>query len=156
MILYRLRCHAAHEFEAWFQNADAYEKQAESGLLSCPTCGSSKVSKALMAPAVQGTKRNRPGPDSTATQDEAPQDTAPSKQVATDAVELKRQLLSLRRKIEDNFDSVGDKFAEEARKIHYGEAEARGIYGDTTADEAEALRDEGIEFGTVPWVRDDA
>ncbi len=159
MILYRLRCNDDHEFEAWFQNGDAFEKQAESGLLSCPACGSSQVTKALMAPAVRSTKRDRPvrseaaPPDSTPTTAPTP---APAKQVTTEAAELKRQLLTLRRVVEQNCDPVGDRFAEEARKIHYGETEARGIYGDTTADEAAELREEGIEFGTLPWVREDA
>lgn len=152
MIHYRLRCNAEHEFEAWFQNSSAFEKQAESGLLSCPDCGSSEVTRALMAPALQGTHR-----------ESAPIPTEPSpeqKQIATQAhaqaLALKQQLLGLRRKIEQNFDNVGDRFAEEARKIHYGDSDARGIYGDTTPQEREALADEGIEVGTVPWLRDDA
>lgn len=153
MIRYRLRCSAEHEFEAWFQNSSAFEKQAESGLLSCPDCGSPEVSRALMAPALQGTRRDvRPVP--------APPPTDPSeadqKQVATNALALKQQLLSLRRKIEENFDNVGDRFAEEARKIHYGDTDPRGIYGDTTPEEREALADEGIEVGSIPWLRDDA
>jgi len=144
MIRYSLRCTADHEFEGWFQNSSAFEKQAESGLLACPECGSPDVSRALMAPAVQGTRRDTPP---------APPE---QKQVATDDAALKQQLLTLRRKIEENFDHVGSKFAEEARKIHYGDTDPRGIYGDTTAEEREALADEGIEIGTVPWLRDDA
>lgn len=149
MIRYRLHCNAEHEFEAWFQNSSAFEKQAESGLLSCPDCGSSQVTRALMAPALQGTRRE-PAPVPT----EAPG--PEQKQVATQALALKQQLLGLRRKIEENFDNVGDRFADEARKIHYGDSDTRGIYGDTTPQEREALADEGIEVGTIPWVRDDA
>lgn len=149
MIHYRLRCHAEHEFEAWFQNSSAFEKQAESGLLSCPDCGSAQISRALMAPALQGTRRE-PAPAPV----EPP--SAEQKQVATQAVALKQQLLGLRRKIEESFDNVGARFAEEARKIHYGDSDARGIYGDTTPQEREALADEGIEVGTIPWLRDDA
>ena len=149
MIHYRLRCNAEHEYEAWFQNSSAFEKQAESGLLSCPDCGSSEVSRALMAPALQGTRREMvPVPA------DAP--SGEQKQVATQALALKQQLLGLRRKIEENFDNVGDRFADEARKIHYGDSDARGIYGDTTPQEREALADEGIEVGTIPWLRDDA
>ena len=151
MIHYRLRCNAEHEFEAWFQNSSAFEKQAESGLLSCPDCGSSEVSRALMAPALQGTHRETVP---------VPAQSPEQKQVAThsqaQALALKQQLLTLRRKIEQNFDNVGDRFAEEARKIHYGDTDVRGIYGDTTPQEREALADEGIEVGTVPWLRDDA
>ncbi|SDF55001.1 MULTISPECIES: DUF1178 family protein [Thalassobaculum] len=149
MIHYRLRCNAEHEFEAWFQNSSAFEKQAESGLLSCPDCGSSEVSRALMAPALQGTRR-----EMVPTPADAP--SGEQKQVATQALALKQQLLGLRRKIEENFDNVGDRFADEARKIHYGDSDARGIYGDTTPQEREALADEGIEVGTIPWLRDDA
>ncbi|WP_420562768.1 DUF1178 family protein [Thalassobaculum sp.] len=149
MIRYRLRCNAEHEFEAWFQNSSAFEKQAESGLLSCPDCGSSQVTRALMAPALQGTHRETlPVP--------AEPPSAEQKQVATQALALKQQLLSLRRKIEENFDNVGDRFAEEARKIHYGDSDPRGIYGDTTPQEREALADEGIEVSSIPWLRDDA
>ncbi|MDF1794480.1 MAG: DUF1178 family protein [Thalassobaculaceae bacterium] len=157
MIHYRLRCHAEHEFEAWFQNSSAFEKQAESGLLSCPACGSSAVSRALMAPAIQGTRRDAaavPAEDPNAKPGTEVQ--TEQKQVATTALALKQELLHLRRKIEQNFDNVGDRFADEARKIHYGDTDPRGIYGDTTAEEREALADEGIEVGTLPWLRDDA
>lgn len=153
MIRYRLRCSAEHEFEAWFQNSSAFEKQAESGLLSCPDCGSSDVSRALMAPALQGTRRKaKPVPS------EPPAGVADAeeKQVATNALALKQQLLSLRRTIERNFDNVGDRFADEARKIHHGDSDPRGIYGNTTAEEREALADEGIEVGSIPWLHDDA
>lgn len=150
MIHYRLRCNADHEFEAWFQNSSAFEKQAESGLLACPECGSAEVSRALMAPALQGTKREVVPAPETETQ------TSEQKQVATTEAALKQQLLMLRRKIEANFDNVGSKFAEEARKIHHGDSDPRGIYGDTTPEEREALADEGIEIGTIPWLRDDA
>lgn len=154
MIRYRLRCNAEHEFEAWFQNSSAYEKQAESGLLACPDCGSPEVSRALMAPALQGTRRDAvPAP---AEPPAAETMSAEEKQVATNALALKQQLLTLRRKIEQNFDNVGSRFAEEARKIHNGETDPRGIYGDTTPEEREALADEGIEVGSIPWLRDDA
>jgi hypothetical protein len=149
MIHYRLRCAAGHEFEAWFQNSAAFETQAEPDLLACPQCGSSQISRALMAPALQGTHREAaPVPAVPAT--------AEQKQVAAQALALKQQLLGLRRKIEENFDNVGDRFAEEARKIHYGDTDPRGIYGDATPQEREALADEGIEVGTIPWLRDDA
>lgn len=153
MIRYRLRCSAEHEFEAWFQNSSAFEKQAESGLLSCPDCGSTDVSRALMAPALQGTRREaKPVP----AEPPAAAADGEEKQVATNALALKQQLLSLRRTIERNFDNVGDRFADEARKIHHGDSDPRGIYGNTTVEEREALADEGIEVGSIPWLRDDA
>jgi len=157
MIRYRLRCNEEHEFEAWFQNSSAFEKQAESGLLSCPDCGSSQVSRALMAPALQGTRRETaPVPAEAPNAEQKQVATQAGSQAQAQALALKQQLLGLRRKIEENFDNVGDRFAEEARKIHYGDSDARGIYGDTTPQEREALADEGIEVGTVPWLRDDA
>ncbi len=146
MILYQLQCEAEHSFEAWFRNSAAYDEQAERGLLSCPACGSSKISKSLMAPRIGGTRQN------------AQPEPAPSKagakqvQVSPEAAALRRQLLELRAKIEDSCDYVGPRFAEEARKIHYGESDPKGIYGETSAEEAKALEDEGIEFGAVPWV----
>lgn len=147
MILYRLRCNAAHEFEAWFSDGASYDKQLESGLLSCPACGSGEVSKALMAPAVRSTKGK---------EDRPTKEVAVSPGVVPEAAALRQQLLALRRQIEQNCDHVGDRFAEEARKIHYGDADARGIYGDTTPQDRQALADEGIEFGALPWLREDA
>lgn len=146
MILYSLRCAEDHEFDGWFRDSNGFEQQRESGVLACPTCGSTEVSKALMAPRVNGTKKTSlPVPVS-----------AESKQVMPPAAELKQKLLALRRTVEENCDYVGDRFADEALKIHHGEAEAHGIYGETTSEEAERLRDEGVEFGAIPWVREDA
>jgi hypothetical protein len=146
MILYQLQCEAEHGFEAWFRNSAAYDEQAERGLLSCPACGSSKITKSLMAPRIAGTRQN------------AQSDPVPAKagakqvQASPEAAALRRQLLELRSKIEESYDYVGPRFAEEARKIHYGETDPKGIYGETSADEAKALKDEGIEFGSVPWL----
>lgn len=146
MILYQLQCEADHGFEAWFRDAAAYDEQAGRGLLACPACGSAKVSKALMAPRIGGRRQN------------ATPDTLPAKadgkqiQISAEAVALRQKLAELRTKIEESCDYVGPRFAEEARKIHYGEVDPKGIYGETSADEAEALKDEGIEFGAVPWL----
>jgi hypothetical protein len=146
MILYQLQCEAEHDFEAWFRDSGAFDDQAERGLLACPMCGSAKVSKALMAPRIGGTRQN------------AAPETLPAKvdakevQVSAEAVALRQQLVEIRQKIEDSCDYVGPQFAEEARKIHYGETDPKGIYGETSADEAKALKEEGIEFGAVPWL----
>jgi hypothetical protein len=146
MILYQLQCESDHGFEAWFRDSATYDEQAERGLLACPACGSDKVSKALMAPRIGGTRQN------------AKSETPPAKvdakevQISAEAVALRQQLVEIRQKIEKSCDYVGPKFAEEARKIHYGEADAKGIYGETSADEAKALKEEGIEFGAVPWL----
>lgn len=159
MILYRLRCHDDHEFEGWFRNADAFDAQRDAGSLECPVCGDARVSKALMTPRIgTGVSKRQAAPQPPA---EAPA-ASPQAEVQAmhpavrQAAELKRQLRALRRVVEDNCDYVGDRFADEARRIHYGEVDARGIYGESTPEESERLKDEGIEFGSVPWVRDDA
>jgi hypothetical protein len=130
MILFDLRCKDGHGFEAWFRDSAAYEDQVAAGDLACPVCGSAEVSKALMAPAVN----SRPKID------------------ATQAAEAMRLLRRVQDHIEKNFDHVGPQFAEEARKIHHGEAEKRSIYGQATTAEAKELRDEGIEVNQIPWL----
>ncbi|MEQ8399163.1 DUF1178 family protein [Thalassobaculum sp.] len=147
MILYRLRCNDDHEFEGWFRNADAFETQRESGLLACPACGTADVTKALMAPSIAKGREVAIA---------APAEVQAMHPAAQKAAELKQKLRAVRQMVEQNCDYVGDRFADEARKIHYGETDAHGIYGETTAEESERLKDEGIEFGSVPWIRDDA
>jgi hypothetical protein len=135
MILFDLRCKDGHAFEAWFRDSAAYEDQAAAGDLACPVCGSAEVSKALMAPAVSS------GP----------------KVDAASAAEAMRLWRRVQNHIEKNFDHVGARFAEEARKIHHGEAEKRSIYGEATKAEAKELRDEGIDVNQIPWLpRQDA
>jgi len=141
MILYDLRCKTGHEFEAWFRDSSAYDRQRKAGAVLCPVCGDKKVEKALMAPAV-AKKGNRGEPN-------VPQQPSPE---AAKVAEVMQMLRHLRKQIETNCDYVGPKFAEEARRIHYKETEARGIYGEATKEESEALKDEGIEFGQIPWV----
>jgi hypothetical protein len=133
MIVFDLRCSKGHEFEAWFRDNATYEKQAEEGSISCAVCGDGKVGKALMAPAVSSGR-----PENT-----------PEKAHAAEAM---RFLRKVRNHVEKNFDHVGERFPEEARKMHYGEAEKRSIYGEATSTEAKALRDEGIEVGQIPWL----
>jgi hypothetical protein len=130
MILFDLRCKDGHAFEAWFRDSAAYEDQAAAGDLACPVCGSAEVSKALMAPAVN----SRPKID------------------VAQAAEAMRLWRRVQNHIEKNFDHVGPRFAEEARKIHHGEAEKRSIYGEATKAEAKELRDEGIEVKQIPWL----
>jgi hypothetical protein len=130
MILFDLRCKDGHGFEAWFRDGAAYEDQAAAGDIACPVCGDTEVAKALMAPAVS----SRPKVDA---------------RQAAEAMRLWRKVQS---HIEKNFDHVGPQFAEEARKIHYGEAEKRSIYGEATQTEAKELRDEGIDVNQIPWL----
>jgi hypothetical protein len=130
MILFDLRCKDGHGFEAWFRDGAAYDDQVAEGEVACPVCGGNEVSKALMAPAVS----SRPKVD--------------PKQ-ATEALRLWR---NVQNHIEKNFDHVGPQFAEEARKIHYGEAEKRSIYGEASKAEAKELRDEGVDVNQIPWL----
>ncbi len=146
MIKYRLRCDKDHSFDAWFRDSAAYDKQADAGLLVCPTCGTSSVSKALMAPNVSSSKKK-------GYSERTQTDAVPAiSQMPPEMIEIRQKLATLRSEVESNFDYVGKDFAEEARKIHYGEKDPHGIYGETSSTEAEALRDEGIEFGAIPWL----
>lgn len=131
MILFDLRCADGHDFEAWFRDGRAYEDQVEEGAISCPVCGDRRVGKALMAPAV-ASSRSRIDPERAAA-----------------ALKLLRKVQD---HVERNFDHVGPRFAEEARKIHHGEGEKRNIYGEATSADAKELRDEGIEVGQIPWL----
>lgn len=150
MIHYQLRCEQAHEFDGWFADSAGFELQAARGLVECPICGSVKVERALMAPAVP--KKGRP-PRKTrkpATPETPPVPVAIGGEKVPDQV--RAMLQRLRDEVERNCDYVGNSFAEEARKIHHGESEARGIYGESTPAEAEALAEEGIEVTNIPWV----
>jgi hypothetical protein len=137
MILFSLRCTADHHFEGWFRDSAAYEKQSAAHEIVCPECGDTGIEKALMAPHIGKSRREeKRGP--------------PRSQFSP--AQLRKALQELRRQVEANCDYVGDRFAEEARRIHYGETDPRGIYGEATADEAKSLADEGVEFAAVPWV----
>jgi len=138
MIKYELKCAKEHVFEAWFYNSAAYDRQAASGKVVCPECGSKKVAKAPMAPRIARSKGER-------ARDEA-------KMVQAEQAELRRKLVELREHVEKNADYVGDKFPEEARKIHYGETDKRNIYGEATAEEARDLAEEGVEVASIPWI----
>ena len=122
--------------------------------VACPSCGSAKVQKAPMAPRIgKGERRSAPAPESKAPEAPAAEGgVLMSKEMAAKAAELRRELGELRSKIEANCDYVGGRFAEEARKIHYGETEARGIYGETSDKEARELHEEGVEFSKIPWL----
>ncbi len=140
MIRFTLICDQDHEFEGWFRNNDDFDTQQTRGLVDCPRCGSRKVGKALMAPAI-----------STGRKKETMTLAMSAEQRATLA-----QMKALAEKMRENADYVGDKFAEEARKIHFGEADPRGIYGEATADEARGLLDDGVEFMPIPVFPDDS
>jgi hypothetical protein len=150
MIHYQLRCDDDHEFDGWFKDSAAFDRLAKRGLVECTQCGTTKVERALMTPSV-GKKSNRlPAPVPAAAAPAAA--LAPRKGGARLPAEVKAMLQRLRAEVEQNCDYVGGEFAEEARKIHRGESDKRGIYGETTKDEAEALAEEGIEVSSIPWV----
>lgn len=134
MIKYALQCDATHQFEGWFGSSADYDDQAARGLIECPLCGSRGVSKQIMAPAVAGTKAQSSAP----------------------AVDPKmREMMmtamgEVRRHVEDNFDYVGDAFAKEARAIHEGKSEERGIYGEASPTEVKALVEDGVRVAPLP------
>ncbi|MDD3446143.1 MAG: DUF1178 family protein [Zavarzinia sp.] len=140
MIVYDLGCPEGHVFEAWFKDSATFEKQARQGKVACPTCGATKVTRGPQATNIAtGVSREK------------------QVKAAEQQAEMRQALRELRKTVEDNCEHVGDKFAEEARKIHYGETEARAIYGETTPEEAKALDEEGVPVARLPWIeRDDA
>ncbi|HEX2147761.1 MAG TPA: DUF1178 family protein [Pseudorhizobium sp.] len=141
MIRYSLVCDSAHGFEGWFSGSADYDRQVEAGLLTCPVCNSAAVSKSLMAPSVS-TARKREEKQAVA------MDMARQQMMA----KLKEAVAAIKANAED----VGEKFPEEARKIHYGEADARGIIGQASIVEVRELLDEGIEIAPLPVLPEDA
>jgi hypothetical protein len=151
VILYDLKCRKDHVFETWFRDSGAYDEQAAAGAIACPVCGSKKIEKALMAPRLAKGGRARDDAEAAAKGGtEGGTGTVAVKETAA-AAELMNQLRELRRKVEETCDYVGGNFAEEARKIHYGEQDPRNIYGETSDQQAKELRDEGVTFSRVPW-----
>ncbi|HAI29595.1 MAG TPA: DUF1178 domain-containing protein [Thalassospira sp.] len=137
MILFQLKCENDHEFEAWFKDGATYEAQAANGDLSCPMCGTSNVGKALMAPRLRTSRQK---------------EVAAEKQKQKAVAEATQAAIAeIRKQVESNCENVGNKFAEEARKIHYGETEKRGIYGQASVKETAELVDEGIDVMALPW-----
>ena len=136
MIAYNLVCKDGHEFEGWFANSTAYDQQEKAGDLVCPVCGDARIAKAIMAPAVKNSVTKAKGRSAVAAPDEQQK--------------LRKFVAGFRKYVEENADYVGPKFPEEARKIHYGETEARHIYGESTVGEAKELIEEGIEIAPLP------
>jgi hypothetical protein len=151
VILYNLICERHHEFESWFPSSAAYDKQAKRGLISCPSCGSAKVEKAIMAPRLARKDKSR----SVAPAEETAQASSPVAMLSPQEQEFRKKLKELREHLTANADNVGKKFPEEARKMHYGEVEHRSIYGEATAQDAKALHEEGIEFHPLPVLPDE-
>lgn len=154
MIRYALICDKSHEFESWFQSSDAFAKQAKRGLVTCPACGSTKVEKALMTPRLKRTDKGKSHSAPPAA--EAPGQDAPASSnvpvaiMSNEEKQFRAKLKELRDHLTKNSDNVGKKFPEEARKMHYGEVEHQGIWGEATTEEASSLSEEGIEVQPLP------
>lgn len=134
MIQYSLHCSKGHSFDAWFRNAAAFDEQRARGIVTCAICGDGAVDKAPMAPAVARTDGHK----------------ASLSAAHPDMAKFRELLRAYRQKVTSEADYVGDKFAEEARKMHFDEVETRGIYGEATRDEVVALAEEGIDFLPLP------
>jgi hypothetical protein len=146
MIRYALRCASDHTFEAWFRSSVAFDEQSSSGKLTCPTCGSRKIDKALMAPVISKSAQS-----ANAEPVAAPHALTSDPRAKALAEAIKR----LRRHVVETSDYVGERFPEEARRIHYQEAEHRGIYGEASAEDARELMEEGIDVLPLPHVPDE-
>jgi hypothetical protein len=140
MILFALRCGRDHHFEAWFRDGATYEAQAAAGEIACPECGDTRVVKAVMAPRLNSARGEQ----------------LDVRDAAHQAARAARVALTeLREAIETTCDNVGERFPEEARRIHYGEVEAHAIYGSASPEESRALAEEGVEFAVIPWIKAD-
>ena len=137
MIQYSLKCENDHSFDSWFASADAYDKLADNGMVSCAVCGSTKVSKAIMAPRVRTTK----GKEAPATS------TLPTEKSAAE-----QAMAEMRAQVEQNSEYVGTNFATEARSMHLGDAPERAIYGEAKPEEAKSLIEDGIPVTPLPFM----
>jgi hypothetical protein len=151
MILYDLKCSQGHQFEAWFKDSGTYDKQAKRGDVECPVCSDTGIEKAIMAPSISSSTRKKGGEyDAPATRGSrgGQIDEGRASEVAREILEA---VGKVQKQVEENCEDVGDKFADEARAIHYGEAEERGIYGEATKSEVEELAEEDIPVSRIPW-----
>jgi hypothetical protein len=154
MIRYALRCERDHAFESWFQDSSAFDTQVKRKLVGCPVCGSVKVEKAIMAPRIASKKGRETAAPAPAPAQPTPEAGSTSLMMAQER-ELRAKLKELRDHIVKNADNVGERFPNEARKMHYGEIEHRPIYGEASPDEARSLIDEGVEVSPLPVLPDD-
>ena len=159
MIHYQLRCSADHAFDGWFRDSAACDVQAGRGLVECPVCGGTRINRALMAPRIAKSRPvldGRTGEAAATPPAKVPVNLPPREPVGEKGAVLpdkvRAALQRLRSEVERNCDYVGPDFAKEARRIHNGDADPRGIYGESTPEQAEALADEGIEVARIPWL----
>jgi hypothetical protein len=149
MIVFDVSCSKDHVFEGWFKDSESFDEQVSAGAVTCPVCGDSDVRKALAAPRLGGIRKGKDDTPTNAAMGPASPDSEKLKEYVAALHEMKKH-------IEENSDYVGDKFPEEARKIHYGETEARAIHGEATPEEAAELNEEGVDFHRIPWPKTDA
>jgi hypothetical protein len=158
MIHYQLICGKDHSFDGWFRDSAAFELQSASGLVACPECGDVSVNRALMSPSIA---RRRVVVDQSGQPDPVPSAAGPAVAAPNPAHaimsaalpdQVRSMLQRMRAEVEKHCENVGDRFADEARAIHRGESKERGIYGQSTPEQAEALADEGIDVAQIPWV----
>jgi hypothetical protein len=135
MISFNLRCRKDHEFEGWFRDSASFERDLKKHRIECPVCGDTKLERALSAPNI-ATSESR----------------AASRH--EQARQMRDQLRELRRHVESTAENVGERFPEEARRIHYGESERRAIYGDASPDETKDLLEEGVPIAPLPWIEE--
>ncbi|MCI1242417.1 MAG: DUF1178 family protein [Acetobacter fabarum] len=156
MICYRLRCAHDHVFEGWYKDSSTFAMLRQKNLLNCPECGTSSVDQAPMAPAIVGRAPERlPQSDPTPTPDMAAPPAPVAGQIPPGLPDaMLSALRDVRRTIEENCENMGNRFADEALRIHYGEAPERGIYGEMSQSQREELEEEGVAFQNEPWVRD--
>jgi len=157
MILYQLRCIDEHSFEAWFRDSASFDMQAQSGDVECPYCGSTRISKAVMAPNIVSSTKASPEPAQEPALEPASADPGQVSQLDEQrAQDVAQRILDavghIREYAEENFEDVGEDFAKEARKIHHGESDDRGIYGKTSEQDAEEMAEDGIDFVRLPGV----
>ncbi len=160
MIRYALACERGHEFESWFPSSAAYDEQVSRALVACPACGSTSVQKQLMRPSIARSDKGREGalveqlPEVAqgAVQEASP---PPVALLSEREHQLRAMLREIREHVTKNAEHVGDRFVDEARRMHYGETEHRSIYGEATIDDAKALIEEGVEVQALPVIADE-
>lgn len=158
MIRYALACDEGHEFESWFPSSASYDAQAAGGFVSCPVCGSAGVEKRIMAPSL-GRKGASARETLSAQNERGPALPVPAPQpmalMSERDMAIRAMMRAVREHVTKSADYVGPSFADEARKMHYGDIEHRSIYGESTPDDTRALIEEGIEIHPLPMMPDE-
>ena len=159
MIRYALGCERGPEFESWFPSSAAYDEQVERLLVSCPVCGSTSVTKQLMRPSIArrdpGHERAENAPAQLPAVIDNPEPAPAVALLSEREHQLRAMLREIREHVTKNAENVGDRFVDEARRMHYGETKHRSIFGEATIDEAKALIEEGVEVQPLPVIADD-